>query len=54
MRKSFLPIAIVAVLAGVCCAQAQSPNASQKTCHREQQCHWENFKKICVWVTVCR
>jgi hypothetical protein len=19
-----------------------------------KQCHWENFKKICVWVEVCR
>ncbi|MBV8753028.1 MAG: hypothetical protein JO328_09225 [Hyphomicrobiales bacterium] len=25
-----------------------------KTCHMEQQCHWENFKKVCVWVKVCR
>jgi len=25
-----------------------------KTCHMEQQCHWENFKKICTWVKVCR
>jgi hypothetical protein len=25
-----------------------------KTCRLEQQCHWENFKKICVWVKVCR
>jgi hypothetical protein len=25
-----------------------------KNCRMEQQCHWENFKKICVWVKVCR
>jgi hypothetical protein len=25
-----------------------------KTCHMEQQCHWENFKKICTYVKVCR
>ncbi len=25
-----------------------------KTCTMEQQCHWENFKKICTWVKVCR
>jgi len=25
-----------------------------KSCRMEQQCHWENFKKICVWVKVCR
>jgi hypothetical protein len=27
---------------------------SGKNCRMEQQCHWENFKKICVWVKVCR
>jgi len=27
---------------------------SGKHCRLEQQCHWENFKKICVWVRVCR
>jgi hypothetical protein len=25
-----------------------------KTCRMEQQCRWENFKKICTWVKVCR
>lgn len=25
-----------------------------KNCRLEQQCHWENFKKVCVWVKVCR
>lgn len=25
-----------------------------KTCRMEQQCHWENFKKICTYVKVCR
>jgi hypothetical protein len=25
-----------------------------KVCRMEQQCHWENFKKICTWVKVCR
>jgi hypothetical protein len=28
--------------------------APAPTCHKEQQCHWENFKKVCTWVTVCR
>jgi hypothetical protein len=27
---------------------------SSQNCRMEQQCHWENFKKICVWVKVCR
>lgn len=25
-----------------------------KACRMEQQCHWENFKKICTYVKVCR
>jgi len=34
--------------------QAQATAAQTKSCRMEQQCHWENFKKICVWVKVCR
>ncbi len=33
-------------------AGAQEPKGSN--CRMEQQCHWENFKKICTWVKVCR
>jgi hypothetical protein len=34
---------------------AQTSDAtSGKVCRMEQQCHWENFKKICTWVKVCR
>jgi len=33
-------------------AMAQDKDA--KNCRMEQQCHWENFKKVCVWVKVCR
>jgi hypothetical protein len=29
-------------------------DAKGKSCHMEQQCHWENFKKVCVYVKVCR
>ena len=29
-------------------------NAKGKSCRMEQQCRWENFKKICTWVKVCR
>jgi hypothetical protein len=25
-----------------------------KTCRMEQQCHWENFKKVCTYVKECR
>ena len=34
------------------CASAQ--DAKGKNCRMEQQCHWENYKKICTWVKVCR
>jgi hypothetical protein len=33
---------------------AKADNQKGKSCRMEQQCHWENFKKICVWVKVCR
>lgn len=33
---------------------AKSAEAKGKTCRMEQQCRWENFKKICVYVKVCR
>ena len=39
-------------------ASAATPAADQeakgKTCRMEQQCRWENFKKICIYVKVCR
>jgi hypothetical protein len=55
-------LAIVAILAGVSCANAQTVSGKKasasdtngKVCRMEQQCHWENFKKICTWVKVCR
>jgi hypothetical protein len=31
-----------------------APAEAKQRCRLEQQCHWENFKKICKWVTVCR
>ena len=33
---------------------AMAKDNGGKNCRMEQQCHWENFKKICVWVKVCR
>ena len=33
---------------------AAAAEAGGKTCRMEQQCRWENFKKICVYVKVCR
>jgi hypothetical protein len=59
-----LSLAIVGViLACVSGANAQtaagknaqtSDTTNGKVCRMEQQCHWENFKKICTWVKVCR
>jgi hypothetical protein len=39
---------------GWAAAVAASTEAKGKTCRMEQQCRWENFKKICVYVKVCR
>ena len=35
-------------------ANAQTADTKGKVCRMEQQCHWENFKKICTYVKVCR
>jgi len=56
MRKCCLIFAIgltaLIVIAGPRVAAAQG--TSGKDCRMEQQCHWKDFKKICVWVKVCR
>jgi hypothetical protein len=49
--------AIMATFSGANAQPASSPQTSDtkgKVCRMEQQCHWENFKKICTWVKVCR
>lgn len=33
---------------------AAAQDTKGKDCRMEQQCHWKDFKKICVWVKVCR
>ncbi len=33
---------------------ATAQDTKGKNCRMEQQCHWQDFKKICVWVKVCR
>ena len=33
---------------------ARAQETKGKNCRMEQQCHWKDFKKICVWVKVCR
>jgi hypothetical protein len=41
--------------AALCAPQAASAQEIKgKDCRMEQQCHWKDFKKICVWVKVCR
>jgi hypothetical protein len=52
----FIPLAAALALLGIVAAPtvaaAQEPKG--KTCRMEQQCHWENFKKVCIYVKVCR
>ena len=53
--KTSLALGIaVAILFGASCANAQTTDTKGQTCRMEQQCRWENFKKHCVWVRVCR
>ena len=55
--KRLAAIAIVALasLSSAATARAASPQDEKgKVCRVEQQCHWENFKNICVYVKVCR
>ena len=53
-RCLLLTCGIVALLASHEPASAQAQGAKGKNCRMEQQCHWENFKKVCVYVKVCR
>jgi hypothetical protein len=56
----YISVSIVtAVLTYGCSTYAQSPDTKGdqtkgKVCQMEQQCRWENYKKICTWVKVCR
>jgi hypothetical protein len=56
--KYVAPLAIcVFVLSmsmGLTTTLAAAQEAKTKTCRMEQQCRWENFKKICTYVKVCR
>ncbi len=54
-------VSIIVVVLGLVAASARMPalaafdgTSKGKTCRMEQQCRWENFKKICTWVKVCR
>jgi hypothetical protein len=54
MTRSISLAIVAAVLACGSCAYAQTSDPKGKVCRMEQQCHWENFKKICTYVKVCR
>jgi hypothetical protein len=54
-RVPMFSLAILAlILIGNTGTAFAQQSTSGKNCRMEQQCHWENFKKICVWVKVCR
>jgi hypothetical protein len=54
MTKS-TALLIAVALAGTAAAQpAAAPDDKGKVCRMEKQCRWENFKKICITVKVCR
>ena len=52
-RVMLLLYAIPAVIV-IQSAPVLAQPAKGQNCHMEQQCHWENFKKVCVYVKVCR
>ena len=47
-----LAFTIAAIFAAA--IEAAPASAKEERCRMEQQCHWKNFKKYCVWVKVCR
>ncbi len=55
-RKQVATAVIFVMLAasGMPTREASSRDEKGKVCRMEQQCHWENFKKVCVYVKVCR
>jgi len=55
LRCLSLAIVITTLACGFCVGPASAQaDPKGKVCRMEQQCHWENFKKICTWVKVCR
>jgi hypothetical protein len=58
MKRCFsLAVVISALAVGFSVEQAMAASGAEakgKTCTMEQQCRFENFKKICTWVKVCR
>ncbi len=55
MRRSlFLSCAMFTLFSVYSPPSAWAQASNGKNCHMEQQCHWENFKKVCTYVKVCR
>ena len=58
MRYFFAPLAVCMIVFNAspssAATVATSAEGKGKTCRMEQQCRWENFKKICIYVKVCR
>jgi hypothetical protein len=54
MKRCIYIFIVFAALGGLASAEDAKGDTKGKVCHKEQQCNWENFKKICTWVTVCR
>ena len=56
MRRSHFVFSFVlaAFVAMAIAGPAAAQDTKGKDCRMEQQCHWKDFKKICVWVKVCR
>jgi hypothetical protein len=55
MKISLLAMCtLLGLLAILTPISADAQPAKGKNCRMEQQCHWENFKKVCVYVKVCR
>ena len=48
-----IAILLAAVVASITLGAPVAARADGKKCHVEQRCHWVNFKKICVYETVC-
>lgn len=57
MKQAFSSIVFVISIylgLGLMTRLAIAEEEKAKTCTMEKQCRWENFKKICVYVKVCR
>lgn len=54
MNRNLLFTVAAVLVTGLGVNVASAARAKGQVCHMEQQCHWENFKKVCVWVKVCR